>query len=191
MSTNPSTSRVLVTGCVEFAGLFQDSLLEEPPSASAPAETRRRYAARERAAEDLCRACPLLQECLYTAVVHHDVAGFVGGTTSRMRMEMRAQLAVSVEPEDFDTLAGVTRHHRQVDHDEVVRLRRAHPDESLDQLGQRLGCSLSTVKRHLRHERQAPAVRELGSKLLPTREQVMAAYEQVTAGRWGRQRTAA
>ena len=184
MSTNTSTTRVLLTGCVEFSGLFQDPLLEEPPTASAAVDSRRRYADLERAAGALCRACPLLQQCLYAAVVHHDVAGFVAGTTRKMRMEMRTRLAVSVEPEDFDTLAGVTRHHRQVDHDEVVRLRHANPHESLEQLAQRLGCSLSTVKRHLRHERQAPAVRRLGSKLLPTETQVMDAYAEVAATRW-------
>ena len=62
-------------------------------------------------------------------------------------------------PEDFDTLAGVTGGHRQVDHDEVVRLRHAHPDESLETLAHRMGCSLSTVKRHLRRERRTPSVR--------------------------------
>ncbi|HZA05629.1 MAG TPA: helix-turn-helix domain-containing protein, partial [Propionibacteriaceae bacterium] len=49
--------------------------------------------------------------------------------------------------------------HRQVDHDEVVRLRHAHPDESLETIARRLGCSLSTVKRHLRRERRDPGVR--------------------------------
>ena len=56
-------------------------------------------------------------------------------------------------------MAGVTGGHRQVDHDEVVRLRHAHPDESLETLARRLGCSLSTVKRHLRRERRNPTVR--------------------------------
>jgi predicted DNA-binding transcriptional regulator AlpA len=185
MSTLLSTTRASLTGCVEFSGLFQDPLLEEPPTTGASAEVRRRSADLEREADALCRACPVLQQCLYAAVVHHDVAGFVAGTTRKMRLEMRTRLAVSVEPEDFDTLAGVTRHHRQVDHDEVVRLRHANPHESLEQLAQRLGCSLSTVKRHLRHERQAPAVRRLGSRLLPTQAQVMDAYAAVSAGRRG------
>ena len=60
-------------------------------------------------------------------------------------------------PEDFDSLAGVVGGQRTVDHDEVVRLRRAHPDESLERIARRLGCSLSTVKRHLRRERNEPA----------------------------------
>lgn len=191
MSMHVSTTRGTVTGCVEFAGLFQDPLLDEPPTGSASAESRRRHAQLEREAGRLCRACPLIEQCLYRAVVTHDVAGFVAGTTQRQRMDIRAELSVTVEPEDFDTLAGVTRHHRQVNHDEVVRLRNANPNESLEQLAQRLGCSLSTVKRHLRHERQAPTVRELGTKLLPTNEQVQAACEQVTGSRWSGQEAAA
>ena len=50
-----------------------------------------------------------------------------------------------MEPENFDTLAGVTGRHHQVNHSEVVRLRHAKPDESLEMLAHRLGCSLSTV----------------------------------------------
>ena len=139
MSYSFSTSRGTTTGCVQDAALFQDPLLEEPPTASAPVEVRRRHAVLEREADLLCHACPLLEKCLYAAVVHHDVAGYAAGTTRKQRAELRAQLGVRVEPEDFDTLSGVTRHHRQVDHGEVVRLRHANPHESLEQLAQRLG----------------------------------------------------
>jgi hypothetical protein len=46
-------------------------------------------------------------------------------------------LDITVEPEDFDGLAGVIRRHRQVNHSEVVRLRNANPNESLETLAQR------------------------------------------------------
>jgi hypothetical protein len=124
-------------------------------------------------------------------VVHHDVAGFVAGTTQRHRVGIRRVLGISVEPEDLDTLAGVTRHHRQVNHAEVVRLRNANPSESLERLAQRLGCSLSTVKRHLRYERQSPAVRELGTQLQPTPAQVVSACGAVTSSSWSGQEAAA
>jgi AraC-like DNA-binding protein len=182
MSTNRD-ARGSVTGCVQFARLFQDPLLEEPPAPSAPVDLRRRSAALERAAGDLCQACPVLEQCLYAAVVEHDVTGYAAGTSRRQRAEIRGALRIRVEPEDFDTLAGVTRHHRQVDHGEVVRLRHANPHESLEQLAQRLGCSLSTVKRHLRHERQSPTIRELGARRLPSSAQVVHAYEQTTGRR--------
>jgi DNA-binding CsgD family transcriptional regulator len=99
----------------------------------------------------------MVADCLYRAVVDDDVVGFVAGTTERQRAAIRTRLDVTVAPEDLDTLAGLSRGHRQLDHTEIVRLRRAYPDESLDKLALRLGCSLSTVKRHLRRERRTPS----------------------------------
>jgi len=119
-------------------------------------------------ARAVCEACPLRTTCLYDAVVRHDVAGFVGGTTVRQRSEIRRRLGIVVEPEDLDTLAGVVGGARQIDHDEVLRLRRANPDETLEQLAARLGCSLSTIKRHLRRERQEPTVRRAATRPMPT-----------------------
>lgn len=181
MPAASSTHRALVPGCVQGARLFQDPLLEEPPTTNADPETRRRSVSLERAAEDVCRSCPLLASCLYDAVVEHDVAGFVAATTARQRAQMRRRLGVRVEPEDFDTLAGATRQHRQVNHDEVLRLHRANPDETYEQLAARLGCSLSTVKRHLRRERQGvsrrPAVR-----VRPTQAQVLDVFYEVSPG---------
>ncbi len=165
-------------GCVEFADLFQAPLLEEPPAPNAPAELRRRYVTLARQADNICRACPLIAECLFRAVVEHDVAGFAAGTTARQRTQIRRRLQVIVEPEDFDTLAGVTGRHRQIDHDEVVRLRHANPHESLETLARRLGCSLSTVKRHLRRERTAPSGAKVAAEA-PTIEQVVAVAAEV------------
>jgi hypothetical protein len=175
LSPNHTTTRGTVTGCVESAGLFQDQLLEEPTTVGSSAETRRRSAGLEQQAGTLCRACPLIEPCLYRAVVEHDVTGYVAGTSARQRTEIRRRLRVVVPPEDFDTLAGVVGAHRQVDHTEVLRLRAAHADESLEVLAGRLGCSLSTVKRHLRRERTAPstakatapAPRELSGRDIP------------------------
>lgn len=129
----------------------------------------------------ICHGCPLIAPCLYRAVVEHDVAGFAGGTTARQRSEIRGRLAIRVEPEDFDTLAGVTGRHRQIDHDEVVRLRNANPQESLEVLAHRLDCSLSTVKRHLRRERSntSPTAEP---PTTPTLAQVVAAAAEVTGG---------
>jgi Transcription factor WhiB len=145
--------------CAELASVFQSPLLEEPMSSDATVATRRQYQVLVAQAEQTCLDCQLLAGCLYAAVVEHDVAGYVGGTTPAERARIRRALRVTVAPEDFDTLAGVTGGHRQVDHDEVVRLRHANPDESLETLAHRLGCSLSTVKRHLRRERRNPTVR--------------------------------
>jgi hypothetical protein len=165
--------------CAELASVFQNPLLEEPMSSDAPVATRRQYQALVAQAEQTCLDCPLLARCLYAAVVDHDVAGYVGATTPAERARIRRALRVTVAAEDFDTLAGVTGGHRQVDHHEVVRLRHAHPDESLETLAHRLGCSLSTVKRHLRRERRSPTVRQ-DEPSKPSLSAVLAAAAAVT-----------
>lgn len=189
-TTTSTTSTTVSTGCVESASLFQNPLMEEPPNTSAPADERHRYQALLHRAQQVCAECPIQQKCLYNAVVKHDVSGFVAGTTRRDRLEMRRELDITVEPEDFDTLAGVTGRHRQVDHDEVVRLRKANPHESLETLAQRMGCSLSTVKRHLRKARSNPEVTTLRRQKAPTMSQVLAAFRTVLRGQGATRRAA-
>lgn len=141
-------------GCAANPELFQHPLIEQPPTSSAAPKDRSTYTALVNQARSICAGCPFRSECLYDAVVKHDVSGFAGGTTERERKMIRRQLNVRVETEDLDTLAGVFRGGRRVDHDEVVRLRQANPHESLETLASRLECSLSTVKRHLRRHRR-------------------------------------
>ncbi|MFX4273474.1 WhiB family transcriptional regulator [Propionibacteriaceae bacterium Y1685] len=169
------------TACLEAKDLFQHRLMEEPPTSNAPADERRQYMMMVRKAQNLCGSCPLMKSCLYDAVVKFDVDGFVAGTTRKQRTEIRSKLGVKVEPEDFDTLAGVTARHRQVDHDEVVRLRNANPHESLETLAQRLGCSLSTVKRHLRKARNQSNVTPIRKTRMVSMREVLGAYREVVA----------
>jgi hypothetical protein len=177
MSTTNQPQRAL--GCVEFASLFQNPLLEDPLTHGAPADVRRRYDQLAGEAYRVCVACPLLDECLYRSVVQVDVAGFAAATTPQQRALIRARLKITVDPEHFDTIAGVTGSHRQVDHAEVVRLRRANPQDSLEDLARRLGCSLSTVKRHLRRERNNPSPPP-PHRSAPSQEQVRAVAAEVT-----------
>jgi AraC-like DNA-binding protein len=177
--------------CAAVPERFLDPVLESEPNSSAPARTRRQYSALAAEATEVCASCPLLTACLYRAVVEYDVAGFVAGTTERQRAQIRARLGVEVEPEDFDTLAGVVGGQRTVDHDEVVRLRRAHPDESLERIARRLGCSLSTVKRHLRKERNQPSAAAATSRPRPTEAQVRRAAAETLAENSGNRRAAA
>lgn len=166
--------------CASAPEVFQDPLVEDAPRGALTREDRTRQARLVSQARGICESCPLRTACLYDAVVRHDVAGFVAGTTVRQRNEIRRRLGVVVEAEDLDTLAGVVGGTRQVDHDEVLRLRRANPDETLEQLAHRLGCSLSTIKRHLRRERQTPTVRRSVSRPMPV--QVMQVTAQVVSG---------
>ena len=177
--------------CANSLEVFLDTTLETEPVVSAPARVRREYAALAAEATEICASCPLFTACLYRAVVDYDVAGFVAGTTQRQRGEIRVRLGVEVEAEDFDSLAGVVGGQRSVDHDEVVRLRRAHPDESLERIARRLGCSLSTVKRHLRRERNEPAAVSGRGTARPTEIAVRRATAEILAENSGSRRAAA
>lgn len=145
--------------CVRFAGLFQDRLLEEPPRAGEPAAVRHRYRFLAEQARRICATCPLRAECLYDAVVRFDVNGYVAGTTEQQRAEVRRRLGVTVEKENLDRLTFTAATKKPIDPAEVVRMRKACPDETLESIAERLGCSLSTVKRHLRRHRAEQAAR--------------------------------
>ena len=189
LASRRQSARPPAIGCVELAALFHDPLLEEPLTSGAPTALRHRQALLVRQAENACVACPLIDECLYRAVTEHDVAGVAGGTTAAQRTQIRRRLGITVAPEDFDTLAGVVGRNRQVDHDEVIRLRNANPHESLETLARRLGCSLSTVKRHLRRERNQPSARTIRPSK-PTLDAVLAAAADVTQRSGSRSRAA-
>jgi hypothetical protein len=118
-TSTTSTADHTTARCIELAAIFQDQLLEDPLPASAPGTVRRRQLALITMARAACRECPLIIDCLYRAVVDYDVAGYAAGTTPAQRIQIRRQLGITVEPEDFDTLAGVTGRHRQVNHAEV------------------------------------------------------------------------
>ena len=159
--------------CTTAADVFQHPLVEEPARADITAR-----ALVERAT-GLCNNCPLADGCLYSAVVEHDVAGIAGGTTAAQRQRIRRLLGVRVDPEDLGEFAGITRERGRLTSAEVLRLRRAEPDASLETIAERLGCSLSTVKRHLRRARTAggvaaaPAARPSLQAVLATRDIVV------------------
>lgn len=178
-----TTESTGILACAKAADLFQSPLLEEP-SVAKTVDERRRQAVLQRQAEELCLECPLMVDCLFRAVVEHDVAGYCAGTTQRQRVEMRQKLGVRVEAEDFDVWAGANSGH-QVNHEEVLRLRAANPTASLESIAQRMGCSLSTVKRHLRKARRGETVGRPAKlkQVPPSREQVMTAYADVVLKR--------
>lgn len=156
--------------CATAAEVFQHPLVEEPAAARTDLAARTLVDTATR----LCNSCRFADGCLYSAVVEHDVAGVAGGTTAAQRQRIRRLLGVRVDPEDLGEFAGTTRERGRLTPAEVMRLRRAEPDASLETIAERLGCSLSTVKRHLRRARAAgpvaaaPAVR-------PTLDAVLAA----------------
>jgi|SRR6476659_3563962 len=178
------------TPCATDIGLFLDPLLEEPPVRSTAAkETWREYEGLVLAARAACSTCPLLADCLYKAIAQTDVSGYVGCTTPKERVAIRKLLGVKLESEDFDSFAGARGSRQPVDHEDVLRMRAQHPDDSLESIAGRLGCSLSTVKRHLRRARrdagEAPGA---SADALPTMEDVFEAFDEVVEGNRARRR---
>lgn len=181
-----STSETRVPACAVLTHVYQHPLLEEEVSPTSTEQRRLRSMLVSRATAT-CMDCPLFEDCLQAAVAEYDVAGFVAGTTSRQRRQMRHMLGVDVVPDDMDALVGAVGSGRQIRTCDVVALRRSHPDESLDFIAQRLSCSLSTVKRHLRRARaeQADLAAHPGSRgpQRPDRSALITAFESVTGMR--------
>lgn len=168
------------TACVEFSNIYLHPLLDETQSVSSQAN-RREQAMLRTQAEKMCAECPLQAQCLTDAVTKFDVTGFVAGTTKRQRQEIRARLGVSLDDDDFDSYAGVTS-GRQFDRAEIHRLRMANPTEPLSAIAARVGCSVSTVKRHLRRiEREGLPVRQSDTRTV-TAEEVMEVAADVVHG---------
>lgn len=167
------------TPCMTYTNVFLHPLLDDTQPASK--QTNRREQSMLRAqAEKLCASCPLQAQCLTDAITKFDVSGFVAGTTKRQRQEIRTRLGVVVSDDDFDSYAGVNS-GRQFDRNEIHRLRMANPNEPLSAIAARVGCSVSTVKRHLRRiesEGLAPAPRTAK----PSMAQVMRAAAEVKKG---------
>ncbi|MSS44511.1 transcription factor WhiB [Cutibacterium sp. WCA-380-WT-3A] len=165
--------------CANLRAVFQHPLLEGDSTAATPDEQRleRTLQARARAA---CSSCPLFEQCLENAILDHDVAGFVAGTTPRQRSRIRAYLGIKVRPDDLGSFAGIIGSGHQIATQDVIRLRRAHPDQPLSFIADRLGCSLSTVKRHLRRARDASPTPHHKDPSKVAAPRLPAAYESVT-----------
>lgn len=136
------------TACVAHSDVFLHPLLDDTIQPTCSTERRKQEILRARA-ETMCGACPIQGRCLSDAVTRFDVAGFVAGTTRRQRKEIRIRLGVDVSPDELDCYAGVPS-GRQFDRREIYRLRIANPAMPLSSIAAKLGCSVSTVKRHLR-----------------------------------------
>lgn len=167
------------TPCMTYTNVFLHPLLDDTSSVGREANRREQAMLRSQA-DKLCGGCPLLAECLTSAITKFDVSGFVAGTTRRQRQEIRNRLGVVVPDDDFDAYAGVNS-GRQFDSNEIHRLRTANPTEPLSAIAARVGCSVSTVKRHLRRiesEGLAPTPR----RVKPTTAEVMRMAAQVKGG---------
>lgn len=170
-----------LTPCVTASNVFLHPLLEEGVTPSSRGE-RREQAMLRTQAERLCSGCPMLAQCLSDAVTKHDVAGFVAGTTRRQRQEIRNRLGVQVKADDMDPYAGVNS-GRQFDRFEIHRMRTANPDQPLSVIAQKVGCSVSTVKRHLRRiEQEGGLPMPDEATVAPSASEVLAVAQELKAG---------
>lgn len=173
----------VVPACVEFSALYQHPLLEDTPEEPGSSSTTVVTMLHKQASK-LCANCPLQAECLTDAITKHDISGFVAGTTGRERAQIRAILGVALDEDDLDAWTG-TNDRGRFNGAEILRLRQAAPTASLRTIATRVGCSLSTVKRHLRRIERDGAPTRKQSTVTPA--EVMAAAHDV----WGTGRGAA
>ena len=171
--------------CALAPEMYQDEVLYSPPSRrDVTAEEWRAYQAKKAAAHRRCAGCEVFAECLHRAVVEVDVAGFLACTSETDRRRMRRDLGIEVDrgqsPDGMARVGG-----GPVDHDSVIAARRAYPEETNKQLADRLGCSASTIKRHLRQEREraqeVPVALE--ERPEPTVSEVLDAFDRLDCAR--------
>jgi hypothetical protein len=141
--------------CASAPEVYQDERLHTPP---APAEISpvewEQLSVKRAAAHRRCAGCPLLVDCLYRAVVEVDVSGFVACTTEDDRAEIRRRLGIELQQTAVSAYGTARVGGGPVSHEAVMTARQMHPKDTCHQLAERLDCSTSTIKRHLRRARE-------------------------------------
>lgn len=140
--------------CVVATDVYHDEYLHAPPARHeiSVAEWNQLIAKRA-AAHRQCAGCPLMVSCLYRAVVEVDVSGFVACTTEDDRIMIRRQLGIEIRQASMTPFGAPRLGGGPVSHEAVMTIRHAYPKDTCQQLAERLDCSTSTIKRHLRRER--------------------------------------
>jgi hypothetical protein len=173
--------------CANAPEVFQHETLHHPPS-------RRDLSAREwaqfteRRAEvhRQCAGCPMLVDCLYRAVVEVDVSGFAACTTERDRRRIRRELGIEVDTTPA-ALCAPNVGGGPVSSEAVIAIRQAYPKDTCLQLADRLGCSTSTIKRHVRKAREAEALTrpvEPAKSPAPSIDAVLDCFDRLESSRY-------
>lgn len=175
--------------CAAVPEVYQDELLHSPPARTEITAAEWEQLSRKRAeAHRQCAGCPLMIDCLYRAVVEVDVSGFVACTTERDRQEIRRQLGIEVQQVATTPYGPPRIGGGPVSHEAVMAARQAHPKDTCHQLAERLNCSTSTIKRHLRKAREesapvAAAAAAARRQEIPTVEAVLDCFDQLESSR--------
>lgn len=174
--------------CAHVPEVYDDEQLHSPPARNdITAAEWARLSAKRATAHRQCAGCPLMVDCLYRAVVEVDVSGFVACTTETDRQMIRQQLGIQIQ-QPATAPYGVPRvGGGPVSHEAVMTARHAYPKDTCHQLAERLGCSTSTVKRHLRRARDQKRDEALsepaGMTSLPTIDAVLDCFDQLASSK--------
>ena len=167
--------------CAESPEAFLDERLQSTSFTTLSAAERERLNAARAAIHRQCAGCPLLIECLYRAVVEVDVSGYVACTTEAERVLIRERLGIEITQSTLTPYGAPRVGGGPVSHESVLTARQAYPKDTCQQLAERLGCSTSTIKRHLRRDREqraADAARpDAITQHLPTIDEVLDAFD--------------
>ncbi len=167
--------------CATEPDVYQDEYLHTPPARhELSASEWVRLTAKRAAAHRQCAGCPLMVSCLYRAVVEVDVSGFVACTTEDDRLMIRRQLGIEIQQPSMAPFGAPRVGGGPVSHEAVMTVRHAYPKDTCQQLAERLECSTSTVKRHLRRERDMKseaALAALTIRTMPTVDAVLDAFD--------------
>lgn len=168
--------------CASVPEVYDDEQLHSPPARTdISAAQWEQLNVKRASAHRQCAGCPVLVDCLYRAVVEVDVSGFAACTTEADRQNIRRQLGIQVHQSSTTPYGAPRVGGGPVNHDSVMNARHSYPKDTCHQLAERLGCSTSTVKRHLRRAREAKleqaTAAATAAAMVPTVEAVLDAFD--------------
>jgi hypothetical protein len=168
--------------CADAPEAFLDESLQATSTTTLSAAEREKLRATKAAIHRQCAGCALLVDCLYRAVVEVDVSGYVACTTESERAVIRERLGIEVVQSTLTPYGAPRVGGGPVSHEAVLTARQAYPKDTCHQLAERLGCSTSTIKRHLRRDRENRAAETDGPHpsvrpALPTIDEVLDAFD--------------
>jgi hypothetical protein len=181
------TVDVVAPPCTTEPEVYLDEQLHAPPARTdiSPGDWER-LSIKRASAHRQCAGCPMMVGCLYRAVVEVDVSGFVACTTEEDRAEIRRQLGIEVQQSSAAPYGTARVGSGPVSHEAVMAARQAYPKDTCHQLAERLDCSTSTIKRHLRRAREQKLVQGTGASAAvaaPSVDAVLDCFDQLESSR--------
>ncbi|KQX74252.1 WhiB family transcriptional regulator [Aeromicrobium sp. Root472D3] len=183
-----ATVDVVTPPCASVPEVYLDERLHTPPSRTELSAADWESLTLKRAsAHRQCAGCPLLVTCLYRAVVEVDVSGFAACTTEDDRAAIRRQLGIEIQQSSATPYGAARVGGGPVSHEAVMAARHAFPKDTCHQLAERLDCSTSTVKRHLRRAREQklnPTSAPGATRAIPSVDAVLDCFDQLESSRF-------